>query len=401
MMPESKPWSEAEHALYAACLAASRGGEPVAHEQRRELLGLVRAVYDRSHSKKIKRLSKAGELTGALRLLRSEALYGDALLEDRLALLTYILGDSNQRPVAEQAALGLLELELAHDWEGLSAALKAVEAAILASPVKTLTAFGLANHLGLPAAATLRDGFSKLPVDQRRARMAELVGLLESYGGEPGISALVKATFESLFRGLDADGKGALVYTLFRDMEQRRGSREAPWHLLLDPLLAQNVSNAAIQARVLALLDAVSPERGEQYVLVHLRHTPPAAVELRVITFLGEHGSRRALPALHALMQLPETFFLFDEHAALRAAAKGAFDAIMVRERLSGLEAGALTLAEASGGELSLAASHGELSLADGVAVGDYPLLAAPARVGWVARLLAVFGLLWRRVTRR
>jgi hypothetical protein len=400
MSAQGYVWSSAEQALYERCRAAARSGDPLEPGDTVALLRLVREVYDRAHSSAVKRLNKASELTRVVRLLRDERVYGAALLSERVEFLLYMMADSPQRPLQEQAALGLLMLEFTHGWSQDEALLSLTRDALVSGPLKTLGAFGLAVRLDVAEAQVLKEGFGKLGMQERRARIAELVGVLDAYGDEPGIAAVVSGTFEALFRGLTQEDKVMLADRLFREIEERRDHKTVPWHLLFDPLVSQNVHNAQLQLRVLQLLDAVEPARGEQYALLHLQHTPPEFIERRAIKFLAQHGTRAAIPVLHALSQLPEQFFLFDRHAGVRGAAKEALAAVIERAKLGGLEFGALTLAETSGGELSLVASQGELSLAGPAPAQGYALAAVEAsapRVSLWSRLMAALRRLFGR----
>jgi hypothetical protein len=391
----AQQWSAEEQRLYDACRGAVSEGTPPEPGQGAQLLALVRAVHDRAHSRDSDLLSKAGELTGALRLVGQDALYEPAQLSERVNLLLHILSLSPQRPLLEDAALVLLSLELRHGWAQDEAYKERVALAVEASRVKTLAVYALSAHLGLAAAQKVAQGFAVASLDGRRARIGELTGLLVTYGEEPGIEALVATTFEALFKGLGASEKYLLVDRLFREMRERSRRRQVRWELLLDPLLSQNIADAQLQHRVLELLDVLEPRHAEVYVLLHLRHAAPGQLEPAALRFLSEHGTRAALPLLSAFLQkIPEEFFLFDRHAGLRRTVKAAQDAIIER---AGVHVGALTLAEGEGGGLTLAASFGELSLATSAAPSGALVSATPPR-SWWRRLLGWFAGLWGSV---
>ena len=366
----SPQWSSSREEALLQRVRAHVAGEPGAlgPEDPAQLVALTAHLWTRGHSPQVKNLQRSSQLTRCLRLLAAVAIYPPGAdsprLAERVALLTEIVTQSPQRPVAEHAALTLLEL-----WrQGL---LKPEASAALCAALKrprevTLPGMSLLIELD-PAIGEeiLGKHIGRMHLNDRRARLGELVALLDASPDSAGLESIVRASFEALFRGLTPDQRQAMVDRLFRELQDRRSlERHDKWRLLVEPLFVQNMGNRSVQVRVLELVAQARDARQVWPFVAHLMRAEDERLWPDVVyDFLMTRADRRAIPLIYPKLQAPLSRLAPLATRATRAKLQACLDAIVEREQLEGV-GGALSVASGEGGELTLAQGvGGELTL--------------------------------------
>ncbi len=341
----------------------------------RLLIDAIYTIYKTNHSSATKRLRKSNEIAKVLGLLASEDLYPETThkhtrwLNERLTLMFDIIQDSRQRPVLEKAALVALEQELeerwSHDFPDLKQQLRdSMENA----DEKILPATALLSEFGKEVARAQYEGLRKADFQNKRMRLVELVSLLDTYAGSPGLEVIVSRSYEAIFDGLPAHQKSQLVDRLLRELEREELLTQLnTWRMIMDPLLLQNKRNLPLIERITALAHASPGISGERYDMFYLEalleSKPSGDYSLETIREIGKKGGRAFIPKLYPLTEQTEGFF--NRPTPLAEAAQKAIDAIIEREGLQNAS-GSLSVSEGSGGELTLAmATEGALSVMD------------------------------------
>ena len=376
----------AEFAVYSACRDHLRQPTDSAPEPAAELLTALRLVYRRNHSRKSRQLRKSDLLGRGLSLLAREELYpmqpsgSTQLLEPRLELLIEILDKSPQRPVRETCGLVCLEQELEEQW---SARLPRLVDRIFEIAEReehcVLPLLVLLLQIDEPRARKHYRALKKSKFDEKRLRLAELVGILETWSGPKSFEPIVRRTYFVLFANLSGPQKARMAGRLFRELRRegslRRGDR---FKLLLDPLLARNPSNLSILEHLFELMWPHPGELASPYMLHYLdrvRAIDPDAVDPRLFEFARDKGSRHFIPRLSPIANEP-VGRLFGLPSRDSRVARQAMDAIIDREGLRDA-AGSLSVVEDDGGELSLSlAGGGDLAMSS--AVEDGPPISVP-----------------------
>jgi hypothetical protein len=362
------------------------------------LIDAIYTIFKTNHSSATKRLRKSNELTRVLGLLASEDLYPETThkhtrwLHERLTLMFDIIQDSRQRPVLEKAALVALEQELEERWSRDFPDLeKQLRDSMEDADEKILPATALLSEFGEEVARAQYEGLRKAEFKNKRMRLVELVSLLDTYAGSPGLEVIVARSYEAIFDGLPAHQKRLLVDRLLRELEGLLGNPDT-WKMLLDPLVLQNKRNIELLKRIALLAhqqEGIDEDRYEMFLFEVMLDTHGAGgLSISSIQELSERGGRASIPHLYPLTEQTEGFF--NRPTPVAEAAQKAIDAIIEREGLENT-GGSLTVAQGSGGELTLAmATEGALSVMDDGAVMNSGPSGAPMARKTSSRSVAI-----------
>ena len=345
-------------------------------ERARLLIDAIYSIFLTNHASTTRKLRKSGEISRVLHLLSSEELYPETphkhtrWLHERLSLMFDIIKDSRQRPVLEKAALVALEQELEERWSRDFTDLPPrLRASMEHAEEKILPATALLGEFGEEVAKAQYDGLRDATFKNKRMRLVEMVKLLDTYAGSPGLKLIVSRSYEAIFDGLPAEQKGQLVDRLLRELEREELLQDkGTWTMILEPLLLQNKRNLALIERITELarqVPGIDVKRYESFYLEALFEAQDSSqYSLGVIEQIARSGGRQFIPKLYPLSE--QTTGFFNRPTRVAEAAKEAIDAIIEREGLQDT-GGSLTVAQGSGGELSLAmATEGALSVSDG-----------------------------------
>jgi hypothetical protein len=390
-------WTDAEWSVLGTCrdfLAMGKGAPPPEAEQ---LLDVLWAVYGRGHSSRTKRLRKSGLLTRGLGLLSREELYppgpeGTHLLKKRLDLLFEILGDSPQRPVVDACALVALEQELEERWSRRFPA-QGELVTLLAGRERAgvLPLLALVREIDPDAGERLIQDLVAANLDSKRLRLVELVGIVEAWPDPRSFAPLVERSYRAIFAGVNVDDRGRLVGRLFRELtRESKIMRDGRFRLLLDPILADNRTNASVLRHLLELMIPRAEAVGRPYVLLYLETAAESSlgeIDVRAFDYALRAGDRTFLPTLRSFREATTGTFFVRPTARARAAQR-AIDAIVEREGLNS-SGGALSVVDDGGGRLSLPeGSGGALAVAD---VQEGPTLPPLPQKGLWEQFLGLF----------
>jgi len=367
-------WTDGERSIYdevRSYLREVREDPTTPPERRlgRELMEVLRAVWERNHASSVKRLYRSDFFTRALRHVSRDELFpvdgGEPfLLTERLEFLFGVWQTSRQRPVVDAAALECLELEYAHAWSEDDAWRKRAEVAARTAREPVLPAIALISGFSDEHAREQYELLRAMPTEKKHTRMAELAGVIDATPESQSLELLVTRTLAAIFDGASSYAKGRMVTRLMRELRENGSMKKHDrWRLLLDPLIAHNTGAVSI---IIAVLDEGMRQGAdvELYARLYLEKIPPEKAREDVVDYLATRGSRHAIRLLYPITEVTGGIFGRPTAASRKAAA--AIDAIMEREGLTQDMLGALSVAEAGGGELSLViANSGALSLSD------------------------------------
>jgi hypothetical protein len=392
-------WTYWERRLVKACTKQVEApSDEFDEKMARLLIDAIYTIFKTNHSSATKRLRKSNELTRVLGLLASEDLYPETThkhtrwLHERLTLMFDIIQDSRQRPVLEKAALVALEQELEERWSRDFPDLeKQLRDSMEDADEKILPATALLSEFGEEVARAQYEGLRKAEFKNKRMRLVELVSLLDTYAGSPGLEVIVARSYEAIFDGLPAHQKRLLVDRLLRELEGLLGNPDT-WKMLLDPLVLQNKRNIELLKRIALLAhqqEGIDEDRYEMFLFEVMLDTHGAGgLSISSIQELSERGGRASIPHLYPLTEQTEGFF--NRPTPVAEAAQKAIDAIIEREGLENT-GGSLTVAQGSGGELTLAmATEGALSVMDDGAVMNSGPSGAPMARKTSSRSVAI-----------
>ena len=350
--PMSVEWTPEETAVLKAARRAREEDDATERAARGlALLALVSTVFERAHHRPQDGLRPGVELTRAIRLLARTRLFPEQeQLDARLDLLFEIIRQSPQRPVANCAALVVLELEHVHGWSvapprraaflQMCQTVRPSVMPLIALESQLDGGEGAANHLRLQ------------PYRERRMRLLELVDVVDTYSDAQSIQPLVEETFEAIFEGLQRTEKSRLASRMVKELRTRRAfERHGRWALFIDPLLLANPGDAPLQESILDAVGALESGLLTPYVRFYLESIPPGRLRPEKVALAAKCG----VSVLPFVRPLQDHRRFWGAQSPVAKAAQAAYAEIVAREGLAGVSGGLALVADGTEGALSMA----------------------------------------------
>lgn len=353
------------------------------------LLTATQEKFECDHSTSAQ-LKKSTELNAYLRLLGDGRIYPDArFLQERLGLAVEILERCPQRPVLEQTAILLLELDIAYAW---TTSHPHIIEAILALDTKqsrhcTIPMLALCMHHSTAFAADFAARIASSNLTAKKVRVGELVETLHILPRDRPLDDFVELSYEAIFAGTTPEDKVELLRrVILESFEEPRTYEEiweniggsprvsrphilehGRWVLLIDPIIAQNLHNREVVDMLSQLMTVLPEQHATRYLT---NYTMSMAQHRRMLTdkaldLLEVHAGAALIPFLYPSTQLTaRTLVGMKKKTPYAERVEQVISAIIEREQLD-RNTGGLSLSEqSSGGGLTvLDARHGTLSI--------------------------------------